>query len=94
MKWMRNYKHSLTKIETSYIVVILNGTNYRFVNYKYGKCMGNSFSVTQKVHYFSIWKRSSKWFTDSIRQEMLHITLQWGSESYHSEERHLFILFI
>ena len=28
---MCKYKHSLTKIETFYMVAFLNGTNYRFV---------------------------------------------------------------
>ena len=27
-------KHSLTKIETSYVIALLNGTNCRFVDYK------------------------------------------------------------
>ena len=30
-----NTKHSLTKIETSYLVALFNGSNFRFVNYKY-----------------------------------------------------------
>ena len=34
-KQMCEYKHSLTKIETSYIVAFLNGTNCRLVDYKY-----------------------------------------------------------
>ena len=32
---MCKYKHSPTKIETSYTVSLLNGTNCRFVDYKY-----------------------------------------------------------
>ena len=32
---MCKYKYSLTKIETSYIVALLNGTNSRFIDYKY-----------------------------------------------------------
>ena len=62
---MCKYKHSLTKIETSCIVALLNGTNCRFVDYVqilkmwtlyFHSCpaVGNSrsFSVTQKVHDF------------------------------------------
>ena len=32
---VHKYKHSLTKIETSYIVGFLNGTNCGLVDYKY-----------------------------------------------------------
>ena len=55
---MCKYKHSLRKIETSYIVAFLNGTNCRFVDYKSGiyfyscPALGNSLSVPQKVHDF------------------------------------------
>ena len=34
-KKMCKYKHSLTKIETSYIVAFINGTNSRLVDYTY-----------------------------------------------------------
>ena len=34
-KYMCKYKHLLTKIETSYIVALLNGTDWRLVDYKY-----------------------------------------------------------
>ena len=52
---MYKYKHSLTNIEASYIVVLLNGTTYRFVDYIYFyscPAIGNSLSVTQNVHDF------------------------------------------
>ena len=60
-KKMCKYKHSLTKIETSYIVDFLNGTNCRLVDYKYWKSgyytfilsnYGQFFVVTQTVHDF------------------------------------------
>ena len=65
------YKHSLAKIETPCIVVLSNGTDCRFVDYKYYcKCGnyifscpggGNSLSVTQKVHnHVSILKVNIK----------------------------------
>ena len=34
LKYQEIYKSSLTKIETSYIVALLNITDYRFVDYK------------------------------------------------------------
>ena len=63
---MCKYKHSLTKIETSYIVAFLNGTNCRLVDYKYrksGHCtflflssFGQFFVSAQKGSRFSIKK--------------------------------------
>ena len=35
---MCKYKPSLTKIETFYIVALLNGTKCQFVDFKYCKC--------------------------------------------------------
>ena len=60
---MCKYRHSLTKVETSYILSFLNGTNCRFVDYTeilkiwalyFYSCpaLGNSLSVAQKVHDF------------------------------------------
>ena len=59
---MCKYKHSLTKIETSYMVAVLNGTNCRFRRLQILKiwtlyfyscpALGNSLSVPQKVHDF------------------------------------------
>ena len=59
---MCKYKHLLTKIETSDIAALLNGTNCQFVRPQTRKLwtpyfyscpsMGNSLSVTQKVHDF------------------------------------------
>ena len=53
---MRKYKHSLTKIETSYIAALLNGTSCRFVDHKCCPATGNSLSVIQKVHDFQYRK--------------------------------------
>ena len=44
---MCKYKHSLTKIEIPYIVAFLNGTNCRFVDYKYLKSGHHTFILVQ-----------------------------------------------
>ena len=59
---MCKYKHSLTKIETSYIVAFLNGTNMPICRLQILKiwtlyfyscsALGNSLSVARKVNDF------------------------------------------
>ena len=44
---MCKYKHSLMKIETSYMAAFLNGTNCRFVDYKYRKSGHYTFILVQ-----------------------------------------------
>ena len=46
---MYKYKHSLTKIETSHIVALLNGTNCRFVDYKYQKSGHYTFIIENMI---------------------------------------------
>ena len=44
---MCKYKHSLTKIETSYIDAFFNGTNCRYIDYKYRKSGHYTFILVQ-----------------------------------------------
>ena len=64
---MCRYKHSMTKIETSYVVALLNGKKLpicrlqilKMLTLYFYSClvMGNSLSVTQKVHDFRYRKK-------------------------------------
>ena len=54
---MCKYKHSLMKIETSYIVALLNGTNCRFVDYKYRKFGHYTFILVQLWAILCQWPK-------------------------------------
>ena len=54
---MCTYKHLLMKIETFHIVALLNGTNCRFVDYKYRKSGHYTFILVQLCAILCQWPK-------------------------------------
>ena len=54
---MCKYKHSLTKIETSYKAAFLNGSNCRFLDYKYQKCGHYNFILVKLWEILCQWPK-------------------------------------
>ena len=60
-KFTCKYKPSLTKIETLYIVVLLNDTNCQFVDFKYWKC-GHYTFILVKLEAIFVSDPKGSWF--------------------------------
>ena len=82
---MCKYKHSLTKIETSYIVVLLNGINYRFVEYKYRRYMATILLFLLSYSMFHVTWTTFKFNRNQLGTVSAYVvrSMLWSNQRAH-----------